>query len=145
MILLPDCYDNIIEIQTWNFKLTDEYNENLIGLFRDFFPLQNGCANRDIKGWVLTPVNMEMKGSDRSKDNLFASTFTTGSSALFIFILYLQFFSLFFFSFIFSSLTDLSIFFKLLLPRGFVFSQRYRISESDAGPTANSPPQRIIN
>lgn len=145
MILLPDCYDNIIEIQTWNFKLTDEYNENLIGLFRDFFPLQNGCANRDIKGWVLTPVNMEMKGSDRSKDNLFASTFTTGSSALFIFILYLRFFSLFFFSFIFSSLTDLSIFFKLLLPRGFVFSQRYRISESDAGPTANSPPQRIIN
>lgn len=110
MILLPDCYDNIIEIQTWNFKLTDEYNENLIGLFRDFFPLQNGCANRDIKGWVLTPVNMEMKGSDRSKDNLFASTFTTGSSALFIFILYLRFFSLFFFSFIFSSLTDLSIF-----------------------------------
>lgn len=88
---------------------------------------------------------MEMKGSDRSKDNLFASTFTTGSSALFIFILYLRFFSLFFFSFIFSSLTDLSIFFKLLLPRGFVFSQRYRISESDVGPTANSPPQRIIN
>lgn len=144
MILLPDCYDNIIEIQTWNFKLTDEYNENLIGLLRNFFPLQNGCANRHKR----LSFNTCKHGDERIRslkrqsicfhiyDRKFGSFYIHSLSP----VLFLIFFLVYFF------LADGSLdFFKLLLPRGFVFSQRYRISESDVGPTANSPPQRIIN